>query len=102
MLTMVVGQSDEVVPADAIAAAIDACRTALGDRRPQAGIVFSAFDSFDASVPAALREAFPDAIVMGSTSAAEISSVGGYQEDSLTLAMFASDDVDVTAGLAAA
>ena len=47
----------------------------------------------------ALREAFPDATVVGSTSAAEISSPGGYQEDSITLAMFASDVVDVTTGL---
>src|SRR5436190_1579873 len=96
---MAVGQSDEVEPADAIAAAIEACREALGDLRPQAGILFSSFDSFDRSVVTALREAFPDATVMGSTSAAEISSVGGYQEDSLTLAMFASDGVDVTTGI---
>ena len=102
MFRMAVGQSDEVEPADAIAAAIDACRAELGDLRPQAGILFSAFDSFDPSVATALREAFPDATVMGSTSAAEISSVGGYQEDSLTLAMFASDVVDVTAGIGTA
>ena len=99
MFRMAVGQSDEVEPADAIAAAIEACRLVLGDLRPQAGILFSAFDSFDPSVAVALREAFPDATVMGSTSAAEISSVGGYKEDSLTLAMFASDTVDVTAGI---
>ncbi len=99
MFTMAVGQSDDVVPADAIAAAIEECRAALGDLRPQAGILFSAFDSFDPSITTALREAFPDATVMGSTSAAEISSSGGYQEDSITLAMFASDVVDVTAGI---
>ena len=96
---MAVGQSDEVEPMDAIAAAIGECKAALGDLRPQAGILFSAFDSFDPSIVAALREAFPDATVVGSTSAAEISSPGGYQEDSITLAMFASDMVDITAGL---
>lgn len=96
---MVVGQSDEVAPADAIAAAIEECKGALGDLRPQAGILFSAFDSFDPSVATALRDAFPDATVVGSTSAAEISSSGGYQEDSIALAMFASDVVDVTTGL---
>ena len=99
MFTMAVGQSDEVAPADAIAAAITECKSALGDLRPQAGILFSAFDSFDPSVAAALREAFPGVTVVGSTSAAEISSPGGYQEDSITLAMFASDVVDVTTGL---
>jgi hypothetical protein len=99
MFKMAVGQSDEVEPADAIAAAIDACHAGLGDLEPQAGILFSSFDTFDPSVATALRDAFPTATVMGSTSAAEISSVGGYQEDSLTLAMFASDTVDVTTGL---
>ena len=96
---MAVGQSDEVAPVDAIAAAIEECNAALGDLRPHAGILFSAFDSFDPSVAAALRDAFPGVTVVGSTSAAEISSSGGYQEDSITLAMFASDVVDVTTGL---
>jgi hypothetical protein len=99
MFTMAVGQSDEVEPADAIAAAITECQAALGGLRPQAGILFSAFDSFDPSVATALCTAFPGATVVGSTSAAEISSPGGYQEDSMTLAMFASDVVDVTTGL---
>jgi hypothetical protein len=37
---------------------------------------------------------------MGSTSAAEVSSVSGFLEDSITLALFASDTADVTTGLA--
>jgi hypothetical protein len=47
----------------------------------------------------AVRGAFPGIDVAGSTSAAEISSVGGYQEDSVSLAVFASDDVEIVAGL---
>jgi hypothetical protein len=95
---MAVGQSDDVDPADAIATAIDACRAALGGRTPQAGILFSAFDSFDPSIVTAVRDAFPGASIMGSTSAAEIST-DGYLEDSVTLALFAADGVDVTTGL---
>lgn len=95
---MAVGQSDDVDPSDAIATVIDACRTALGDRAPQAGILFSAFDSFDPSIVTAVRDAFPGVSVMGSTSAAEIAT-DGYREDSVTLALFASDGVDVTTGL---
>jgi hypothetical protein len=101
MLTMAVGQSDEVDPADAIAGAIEQCRAALGGLSPQAGILFSAFDSFAPASLTAVREAFPGIAIMGGTSAAEISSIVGYQEDSLTLALFASDDVDVTAGVGA-
>ena len=99
MLTMAVGQSDEVEPGDAIAAAIEQCRASLGALTPQAGILFAAFDSFEPASVAAVREAFPGIAVMGSTSAAEISSINGFQEDSITLALFASDSVDVTAGL---
>jgi hypothetical protein len=99
MLTMAVGNSDDVDPADAIAGAIEQCRAALGGLRPQAGLLFTAFDSFAPASLAAVRDAFPGVSIMGATSAAEISSPGGYQEDSLTLALFASGDVDITAGV---
>jgi hypothetical protein len=98
MLTMAVGTSDDVDPGDAIASAIEQCRVALGGARPQAGILFTAFESFAPESLAAVRAAFPGVSLMGTTSAAEISSPGGYQEDSLTLALFASNEVDITAG----
>ena len=96
---MAVGHSDDVDPADAIATAIEQCRAALGELVPQAGIMFAAFDSFDQTIVAAVRDAFPGVALIGSTSAAEISSLDGYMEDSITLALFASDNVDVTVGL---
>lgn len=101
MLRMAVGNSDDVDPADAIAAAIEQCRGSLGGLKPQAGILISAFESFAPESLTAVREAFPGVAIMGATSAAEISSVNGYQEDSLTLALFASDDIDVTVGVGA-
>lgn len=101
MFTMAVGHSDDVDPTDAVMIAIEQCRASLGGLRPQAGILFSAFDSFDPTIVSAVREAFPGVAVMGSTSSAEISSVNGFQEDSITLALFASDSVDVTVGLGA-
>jgi hypothetical protein len=99
MFTMAVGHSDELDPQDAIAAAIDECRSALAGRLPQAGVLFSAFDSFDRSSVAAVREAFPGVQIMGTTSSAELTSAGGFKEDSVALALFASDVVDVTVGL---
>jgi hypothetical protein len=98
MLKMAVGHSDEIDPTEAIAAAIGECRSSLDGQKPQAGILFSTFDSFDRTLVTTVREAFPGVQVMGSTSAAEMSSVNGYQEDSVTLALFASDTVDVTVG----
>jgi hypothetical protein len=96
---MAVGHSDDVDPADAIAAVIEQARGALGDLNPQAGILFAAFDSFDQSIVDAVVDAFPGVEVIGGTSAAEVSSVNGYLEDSITLSLFASDDVDITVGL---
>ena len=98
MLTMAVGQSDDVEPAVAIAEAIDQCRATLQGRDPQAGILFIAFDSFDPSLPEAVRDAFPGIELIGSTSGAEMSSAFGYLEDSIALAVFASDDVDLAVG----
>lgn len=96
---MAVGHSDDVDPAVAIATAIEQCRASLAGLTPQAGIMFAAFDSFDLTIVAAVRAAFPGVALVGSTSSAEISSRDGYMEDSITLALFASDSVDVTVGL---
>lgn len=99
MLRMAVGHSDDVDAADAIAIAIDQCRAQLDGLAPQAGFLVAAFDSFDPSLVAAVRDAFPGCALMGSTSSAEMSSTSGYLEDSVSLALFASDDIDITAGL---
>lgn len=98
MLRMAVGQGDDVDPGDAIATAIDGCRAALAGSEPQAGMLISAFGSFDPLILDRVREAFPGVSLMGTTSAAEISSVG-FAEDSITLALFASDEIDITTGL---
>jgi hypothetical protein len=99
LLRMAVGHSDDVDAADAIAIAIDQCRHQLNGLAPQAGFLVAAFNSFDPSLVAAVRDAFPGCALMGSTSSAEMSSTSGYLEDSVSLALFASDDIDITAGL---
>ena len=98
MLTMAVGHSDEIEPLVAIGAAIEQCRASLGERRPRAALLISAFDSFEPAVVTAVRDAFPGVLVVGSTSAAEVSSVEGFLEDSVSLAVFSSDIVEFTAG----
>jgi hypothetical protein len=99
MLTMAVGHSDDVDAGLAIAAAIEQCRSALAGRIPTAGMLLSVYETFDPSLVAAVRAAFPGVHIMGSTSAAEVSSIAGFLEDSVTLALFASDTADVTTGL---
>lgn len=97
---MAVGHSDDVDPDDAIADAIEQCRSGLGGLSPQAAILVAAYESFRPATLDAVQRAFPGTAIVGATSAAEISSVGGYQEDSVSLTAFASDVVDVTVGFA--
>ena len=99
MLTMAVGHSDDVDAADAIAEVIAECRDQLGEALPKAGLLVSSFESFDPSIIGAVTAAFPTARIAGATSAAELSSTVGYREDSITLALFASDDIDIGVGL---
>jgi hypothetical protein len=102
MLTMAVGQSDDVDVHSAMAAAIDQCRDQLAGRQPQAGILFCAIDAFAPELIDAARDAFGGIDIIGASSAAEVSSVGGFLEDSLALALFAVDgDVKTVVGLAA-
>ncbi len=99
MLTMAVGHSDDVDANDAVAIAIAECRAQLDGLTPQAGILVVTFESFDAAIVAAVRDAFPGTSIMGATSSAEMSSTSGFLEDSVSLALFASDEIDITAGL---
>jgi len=100
MLTMAVGQSDDVDPAAAVAEAIEQCRGQLAGKIANAGILFVSFEAFDPTLVTTVREAFPGIRLIGSTSSAEMSSVAGFLEDSIALAVFASDEVDFAVGYA--
>jgi hypothetical protein len=97
---MSVGHSDDVDASDAIAAAIEECRAGLDGLTPQAAILIVAYETFEPAMLAAVNEAFPGTAVIGATSAAEFTSVGGFMEDSVSLTAFASDMVDITVGFA--
>lgn len=101
MFNMAVGQSDDVDALEAVRDVIGQCRTRLRGQTPRAGILLVAFDSFDARLQAEVRGAFPGMQLIGSTSAAQMSSDSGYHEDAVTLAVFATDQVDITAGAGA-
>ena len=104
MLTMAVGQSDDFDPGTAIAR-----RARPMPARSLAGAVAAGgHRSSPPSTPSIRRivrvpcaPSSPASDSIGSTSAAEMSSAGGYLEDSVTLALFASDSVDFTSGIGA-
>ena len=101
MLTMAVGQSDDVDPAIAVDEAIDQCRAAARRADAAGGHPLRRLRQLRPALLDAVRDAFPGIELIGSTSAAEMSSVAGYREDSVALAVFASDDVDLAVGLGA-
>jgi hypothetical protein len=96
---MAVGHSDDIDPEDAVAAVLEQCDRSLDGARPTAGLLFSTSDTDLAPVVDRVRRAHPDIELVGSTSAGEMSSVLGFQEDSVALALFTSDSVDITAGV---
>ncbi len=100
MLRMAVGQSDDVDGVEAVRVAIEQCQDQLRGEAAHAGLLFATFDSFDPALVREVREAFPGIRLIGSTSSAEMSSVVGYREDSVTLAVFASDTVGFTTAAA--
>jgi hypothetical protein len=96
---MAVGHSEDLDAADAVASVLEQCGEALAGATPQAAFLFSTFDTDPQMLVSGIRGAYPDVQLIGSTSMAEMSSVLGYREDSVTLAMFVSDTVDITSGL---
>src|SRR5918912_1351887 len=96
---MAVGHSDELEPEDAVADVLRQCALALDGLEPCAGLLFSTHEADPEPVVRAVREAHPAIDLVGSTSAAELSSVLGFQEGSVTLALFAADGVEICGGL---
>ena len=99
MFRMAVGHSDDVDPEAAAETIVAQCEQALNGVEPKAGLLFCTFDTDHQAVLAGVRNGFPDIVLIGSTSSGEMSSVLGFREDSVTLALFASDEIDFTAGL---
>jgi hypothetical protein len=100
MFRMAVGHSDDIDADIAAHAIVDRCLETLDGAEPKAGLLFSAWETDHSTVLRCIQERLPGIELIGSTSAGEMSSEMGYQEDSVTLALFASDNVDITGGLA--
>jgi len=97
---MAVGHSDDIEPSRAIKTVIAQCDRALDGERPIAGLLFANYDIDPLPLLSAVKAAYPDVDVIGSTSVGEMSSVMGFQDDSVALAMFTAQRVDITAGWA--
>jgi hypothetical protein len=101
MFRMAVGHSDDIDLDAALATVFEQCDAALAGAAPKAGLLMAAWEADHRSIVDAVRARYPGIELAGSTTAGEMSSVLGFQEDSIALTLFASDTVEITAGLGA-
>ncbi|MEM9945084.1 MAG: FIST N-terminal domain-containing protein [Cyanobacteria bacterium P01_D01_bin.36] len=104
MFKMIVGHSTDVDSEDAISDVLAQCtdqlqQGPLNGQKPQAGILLAAIDFDHPLILARIQDTFPDMALIGGTTDGEVSSVEGFQEDSLALMLFCSDTVEIHAGL---
>lgn len=99
MLRMAVGHSDDIDLDAALATVFAECEAALDGATPTAGLLMAAWEADHRSIVDAVRARYPGIELAGSTTAGEMSSVMGFKEDSIALTLFASDTVEITAGL---
>lgn len=96
---MAVGHSDDIDLEGALESVFARCDAGLAGETPRAGLLISTWDLDHAALVDAVRARYPGIELAGSSSAGEMSSVLGFREDSVALAMFASDTVEIVAGL---
>ncbi len=99
MFAVAVGHSNDPDSLIAVNELLEQCSVALAGIIPQAGILFAAIDFDHALILHRIQETFPGIALIGGTTNGEISSVLKFQRDSLTLMVFASDEVEIYAGL---
>ncbi|MCF4966186.1 FIST signal transduction protein [Nostoc sp. CMAA1605] len=102
MLKVVVGHSDDPDSQAAIEEVLAKCVHDLSDLTdipPQAAMLFAAIDFDHALILQKISAVFPEIDLIGCTTDGEMSSILGFQQDSLTLMLFCSDTVEIHAGL---
>jgi hypothetical protein len=99
MLKIAVGHSNDPDSQNAVLEAIEQIRATLADVSPKAGILFAAIDYDHPLILHRITAAFPDIALIGGTTDGEMSSVLGFEQDSLTLMVFCSDRITMTAGI---
>jgi len=99
MLKFAVGHSNDPDSQSAISEVLEQIRVTLTGLSPKAGILFAAIDFDHALVLHRIAEVFPEIELIGGTTDGEMSSVLGFEQDSLTLMVFCSDNITISAGI---
>ncbi|MGB3294932.1 MAG: FIST C-terminal domain-containing protein [Phormidesmis sp.] len=99
MFKAAVGHSDDPDATAASREILAQCRDQLGGECPQAGLLFAAPDFEHGLILQAITRQFPGIALIGGTSDGEISSALKFQQDSVTLIVFCSDEVEFCAAV---
>ncbi|NEQ43908.1 MAG: hypothetical protein F6K00_10265 [Leptolyngbya sp. SIOISBB] len=99
MFKVAVGHSIDPDSLMAVQEAIQQCRERLAGHAPQAGILLCGIDFDHQVILNYICKMFADIALIGGTTVGEMSSQMGFHEDSLTLMLFCSDEIEMRAGL---
>jgi hypothetical protein len=99
MMKVVVGHSSDPDSQAAIDEVLERCLIDLQGSCPKAGILLAAVDFEHFLILECIQKRFPGLELIGGTTDGELSSVLGFQEDSLTLMLFSSDTIEIRAGV---
>ncbi|MGL5059776.1 MAG: FIST signal transduction protein [Microcoleus sp.] len=99
MLKTVVGHSNDPESRSAIAEVLEQCQKSLLGSSPQAGILFAAIDFEHPLILQQICETYPGIELIGGTTDGEMSSILGFEQDSLTLMLFCADNITIRAGI---
>ena len=99
MLKAFVGHSNDPDSLAAITEVLEQCHDSLSGELPQAGILFAAIDFDHTLILQEIHQQYPEIQLIGGTTDGEISSVLGFEQDSLILMLFCSDRITIRAGI---
>jgi hypothetical protein len=99
MFKVAVGHSNDPDSLEAIDEILEQCQQTLDGEIPQAGILFAAIDFDHSLILQRINETFPNIELIGGTTDGEVSSILEFQQDSLTLMLFCSDEIEIRAAV---
>lgn len=99
MFKVAVGHSNDPDSYCAIAEVLEQCRKSLAGEIPNAGILFAAIDFDHHLILQQIDRVFPGIELIGGTTDGEISSVLGFEQDSLALIVFCTKSIKIVAGI---
>lgn len=93
-----IGHSEDIDTKDAIKEILAHCEKELNGSIPQAGILYSSIEHDFQILLDEIMATYPDIELIGGSTDGELSSKLGFAEDSITLMLFHSDEIDIKAG----